>query len=85
MTETSLRQFRSLILDLRDNAQQGFGCEILLPWVEQHPEVVAKLRDTGRPESHARVVGRNEYLLEGLYSTSTCSGGSIRCRGWSTS
>jgi hypothetical protein len=70
VTETSLWQFRSLILDLRDNGTQGFGGEILLPWVEQHPEVVAELHDIGHPDCHTRVVGRDEYLLEGLYALS---------------
>ncbi|NUT33247.1 MAG: hypothetical protein HOV79_09250 [Hamadaea sp.] len=70
MTDSSLWRFRDLVLDVRDTAQPGFGGEVLLPWLERHPEVVAELRDVGRPESHARVVGRDECLLEGLYAVS---------------
>lgn len=55
---------------MRAILRQGFGDEVLLLWVEQHSEVVTELRDIGRPESHTRVVGRDEYLLEGLYALS---------------
>jgi len=70
VAESGLWQFRDLIFDVRDTAPLGFGGEILLPWVEKHPEVVTELREVGRPESHTRVVGRDESLLEGLYALS---------------
>lgn len=70
MTESSLCQFRDLIREELYAAPEGFGDELLLPWVQQHPEIVADLRDIGRPESHARVIGRDEDLLEGLYALS---------------
>src|SRR5690606_13687742 len=68
--ESSLCQFRDLIREELYAAPAGFGDELLLPWVQQHPEIVADLRDIGRPESHARVIGRDEDLLEGLYALS---------------
>jgi len=70
MTETSLWQFRDLILDLRDEAPEGFGEEILLPWLHQHSEVVAELQEVGRPANHARKTDPGDWVLEGLYSLS---------------
>ncbi|MEV6967769.1 hypothetical protein AB0M47_21940 [Hamadaea sp. NPDC051192] len=68
MEETQLWQVRDLILDLRDRGEPGFGAEVLLPWLAEHPEVTTELREIGRPDSHRRKV--TDDVTFGLYAVS---------------
>ena len=67
---SSLWRFRDLFFDVRECARPGFGEEILLPWLQDHREVVAELGEIGRPASHTRVTDGNDDVLEGLYALS---------------
>jgi hypothetical protein len=70
---TLLWEFRGLFLEVRDEAPPGWGEEIIVPWLTQHPESVAELRTIGRPENrNVRVLPNPHHftVLEGLYAVS---------------
>ncbi|WP_426511689.1 hypothetical protein ACPPVO_14320 [Dactylosporangium sp. McL0621] len=67
---TTLWEFRQLYFTVRDDAPIEWGGEVLRPWLEARPHVLAELRELGRPDSRrARFTsGGREYTpLEGLY------------------
>ncbi|MBV1850069.1 hypothetical protein [Catellatospora tritici] len=70
MSDTNLWEFRNLVLDLRDEAPHGFGDDRLLPWLDEHPEVLAELRELGQPDNHRRRIPRGDHVLHGLYALS---------------
>ncbi|MDI1462919.1 hypothetical protein QEZ54_18235 [Catellatospora sp. KI3] len=70
MSDTCLWEFRNLVLNLRDEAPPGFGADHLLPWLNEHPDVLTELREIGRPENHRRRIDRGDDVLQGLYALS---------------
>ncbi|WP_051367009.1 hypothetical protein [Hamadaea tsunoensis] len=68
MSETTLWEFRYLVLDLRDDGAPGFGRAVLEPWLAERPHVLAELHEIGRP--HNSVVAADPEVLYGLYAFS---------------
>ena len=70
MSTADVIDFRNLVNELRE-ATPGWGGDVLLPWLEQRPEVLAGLREHGRPGSHAqRIPWEDTVVLPGLYALS---------------
>lgn len=71
MLPTSLDQFRSFILRIRDTAEPGWGEAELVPWLEHSPELREELHRWGAPEAHTVRFGRGDMdTLWGLYAVS---------------
>jgi hypothetical protein len=70
---STLWEFRDLFFELRDGPAAGWGGEVLQPWLDMRPHLVAELHELGSPDScRARVPrGGDHYpVLEGLYALS---------------
>jgi hypothetical protein len=73
MSSSSLYEFRGLVESVLDGVEPSWGDDVLVPWIRAHPQVVAELREIGRPENHLLQVPRSRYYytsLEGLYALS---------------
>jgi hypothetical protein len=68
VTETHLWEYRFLILDLRDEGQDGFGADVLGPWLDERPHVLEELVTLGRPQAAA--VKLDDEVSWGLYAFS---------------
>jgi len=66
-------QWRGLFWDLMEYQGDDWAGEVIGPWTQQHPDVIAELHAIGAPDNHrARVTWRRgDYsALEGLYGLS---------------
>lgn len=70
---STLWEFQDLFVELRDGPAAGWGGEVLQPWLDRRPHLVAELHELGRPDSRRVRVPRegNHYTaLEGMYAFS---------------
>jgi hypothetical protein len=71
---TELMSFRELYIDLRDSgAGDGWGPELVLPWLERNPQVHTELAELGRPENARKPIPPDRVYYtarEGLYAFS---------------
>ncbi|MEU1589040.1 hypothetical protein [Micromonospora sp. NPDC005710] len=70
---STLWEFQDLFVELRDGLAAGWGGEVLQPWLDRRPHLVAELHELGRPDSRRVRVpreGNHFTALEGLYAFS---------------